>query len=326
MRTRSPIPGGLLATLVTAGLATLAACPHGGSTPAGGGPVAAADSLAASLTAELGAPVAILPSAQGLIAVSADGARREVLAPPPVSWALVDDRAQVIWFGNAGTIWLLDTTVAAPTPEQIVTGLPDEVISGEPGVSIYYPGDDTLSIGHPAYYRIVIAMGDEPVLEGDSGAWTDDEEFGPAVAAVPLSAEVKARLAALWKRGAGRAIALPSPAEITERVAVDPEAPCEDEDMCGQASAIPGTSLWRVVMSYSCGDGCYIEYGIYDPASHAFVADDPWQDRVQQAWVSPDGHALISGGALVRRDGAGVVVDGDGAGGGWLGGGYYISF
>ncbi len=301
-----------------------------GPRPAAGPAAASSDGLARALAPELGAPIAILPSAEGLIAVSADGAHRRVLVPAPVTWAMVDDRAQVIWFGTGSSIRLLDTTVAAPAPEDVVRGLPDEVISGEPGLVIGYAdaaGDDTLMVGHPAYYSITVKLDDAPDLVGDPGVWTDDEEFSPAVAAIPLTAPVQARLVELWKRGAGRAVALPAPAPVTERVAVDdPEAVCEDEDQCGTVDPIAGTSLWRVVVAFSCGDGCYRDFAIYDPATRAFVDGDPWDGVVQQAWVSPDGLALIKDGAIVRRDGAGVVMQGEGRGGGWLGGGHYIGF
>ncbi len=312
----------LLAVLATGacGGARSSAALHNAGVPAG--------SLAAALTTELGAPVAILPGKAGLLAVSADGARQHLLVPAPVDWALVDNRASVVWFGTRDAIRVLDLTLAAPAPEVIVDALPTDVIEGAPGIVIDY-GDATaeLSIGHPAYHRILLAIGAAPELTGDSGAWTDDEDFPKAVAARPLTPAVRARIVELWRRGEGKTLARPAPtAPIAPIAGVDPANCPDDEAMCGSASAIPGTALWRVVVGFSCGDGCHLGYRAYDPATKQFV-DDPWEGILQMSWITGDGHAVVHDGGITRLDGGPGFAGSEGVqGGGWLGPSWYVPF
>ncbi|MCE9580503.1 MAG: hypothetical protein K8W52_45710 [Deltaproteobacteria bacterium] len=316
----------LLAALAAAPLAACGGGTKPGTTLQNGG--APAGSLAAALTTELGTPVAILPNKTGLLAVSADGARQHLLVPAPVDWALVDNRAGVVWFGTRDSIRLLDLTLAAPAPEVIVDALPTDVIEGAPGIVIDYGEDGDLSIGHPAYHRITLGLGATPGLTGDSGAWTDDEEFPKAVAARALAPAVRTRLVELWHRGAGKALASPAPTDPATQVAgVDPANCPDDESMCGAASAIPGTKLWRVTVSFSCGDGCHPEYRAYDPATKQFI-DDPWAGHLQMTWISGDGHALVQDGGITRLDGhgAGFAASEGVEGGGWLGPSWYVPF
>ena len=315
----------VLVVLVAAG-----ACGGGNkSATTVGGTAAPAGSLAASLEAELGVPVAIVPAKAGLLAVSADGARQRTLVPAPVDWALVDNRAGVVWFGTRDAIRLLDLSLPAPAPEDIVTELPTEVMEGAPGIVIDYGASGVeLAIGHPGYHRIILTLGDAPALAGDSGAWTDDEEFPQAVAARSLSPATRTRLIELWRRGEGRALALDAPATTPNKVAgVDPANCPDDESMCGEASAIPGTTLVRVIVSFSCGDACHPEYRVYDPATKQFI-DAPWTASLQMAWLSADGRAVVRDGAITRLDATGTVFAAtEGVeGGGGLGPSWYVPF
>ena len=321
-----------LSTILVLATTLLAGCGGGKKSTAplrGTSDAAPPGSLAASLEAELGRPVAIVPSAEGLLAVSADGARRRVLVPGAIGWALVDNRAGVVWFGPRDAIRLLDLHAASPSPEDIVAELPTEVIEGAPGIVIdYAQGPVELAIGHPAYHRIILSVGAEPSLLGDPGAWTDDEEFGPAVAARPLTPAVKARLVELYRRGEGHPLALPASYDEVGKVpGVDPAECPDDDSLCGQATAIPGTKLWRVITSFACGDGCHPGYKVYDPARKQFV-DSPPAELVQMAWMTPDARAIVRDGAITRLDGKGTVLPASEGveGGGWLGASYYLPF
>jgi hypothetical protein len=247
--------------------------------------------------------------------------------PPPVAWALVDNRAGGVWFGVPGVIRFLDLSVARPTPEDIVVGLPAEVLEGSPGILVTYADDhDELEVGHPAYHKIILRVDAEPMLMGDSGAWTDDEQFPAAVDALELSPATSKRLVELWRRGEGRAVARAAGEKKVGPVEVDVAGCPDDEQMCGQASEIPGTSLWRVVTAYSCGDGCHPDYAAYDPGAKRFV-EAPWTTHMQMAWLSPDGAAIVHDGAIVRLDGGVVFAGAEGvAGGGWLGESWYLPF
>ena len=126
-------------------LVAVAACGPGAGGTLGNGGSGTAESRAAALAREVGAglPVAIVPTAAGLLAVSADGARQRVLIPGPIRWATVDARASVVWFGSpdASTIEVLDLESAAVSPAvaTVVTNLPAETDAGPPMVTIRYP-------------------------------------------------------------------------------------------------------------------------------------------------------------------------------------------
>jgi hypothetical protein len=97
--------------------------------------------------------------------------------------------------------------------------------------------------------------------------------------------------------------------------------------MCGETSAIPGTPYWRVVVAYSCGDGCHLSYKVYDPATKTFV-EGAWTAFVQMSWMAPDGSAIVHDGSITRLDQRGTVHAGSEGveGGGWLGKAYYLPF
>jgi hypothetical protein len=287
-------------------------------------------SLGETLLREVGAgvAVAVVPGEGGLRAISADGARDALLVSGPVDWALVDHRAQVIWFGGsqAGSILALDLTAPAATaaPETLVTGLPTETEVGSPLVSIAY-SDETVTAGGYATPRVVVHMDATPRLTVDGGIlelWEQTEELEALVAQASFVG--RDRVAAFAARSSGRRAAPPNPPPAS-KVEVDPSE-CEGDDGCGDAEPIAGTSLWRVTTSYSCGDFCYTGYQLYDPQAGRFI-DDEWTYAIKDAWVAPDGSAFISAGVVIRFDTGPLAKTPMGeleaVGGGWLGGGHY---
>lgn len=323
----------------------LAAC--GGSAPVRTtvGNVGAAGTLADALRADLGrgVPVAIVPGKDGLVALSADGARRRVLVTGPVPWALVDDRLGVVWFGSADrtSILMLDLRGANAdplAPEVIASGLPESVEPGGPEYGIAYGSPPTAEEGMPLpmfaeleYSRsilpsVVLLVGPAPRLATMGGIldmWGETAGFDAAIAKASLPG--RDRVIEVAARGAApRAPA--EPVVVPDKVAgVDP-GNCED-DSCGTAQVVPGTKLWRVVTSFTCGDGCYTEWALYDPARRAFVEGE-WAGWLGQAQVAADGSAFVRDGMVVRFDRGPVNTNDpefEASGGGWLDGGPWLT-
>lgn len=290
--------------------------------------------LADAVRAEVGqgAPVAILPGAGGLLAVSADGARGRTLVPGPVPWALVDHDLGVVWFGSADhtAILALDLrapATVAPNAEVIVTGLPAEVSPGGPEYAISHEsstdepglaGFADLEYSRSILPSVILVVGAEPRLTISGGIleiWGDTEGFAAEVAAAAMPGRDRVRELARRSTGAR----LPEqPREAGQVADVDPDA-CEDGS-CGRAQEVPGTKLWRVVVSFACGDGCYTGWRLYDPATRAFL-DGDWSEWPAQAAIASDGSGFVVDGRLVRFD-RGVVAGPEGepeaSGGGWL--------
>jgi hypothetical protein len=265
--------------------------------------------------------------------VSADGARERVLVAGYVPWALVDDRALVIWFGSADHGSILAIDLAAPpapevTVETIATGLPTETEAGPLVGTIRY-GDEELTAGNPIAPHVVLDLSDAPTLRLDATIlelWEQADEVEQALARAALPG--RDRAAAFAARSAGRRTRLEAPPGEASRVEV-PVDPCEDEDLCGTAESVPGTGLWRVLVGHSCGDGCYAEYRLYDPAAKRFH-EEAWASWLSDAWVARDGSAFVTSAQLIRFDRGPVAsgsrddLPGDVVGGGWLGSAYYL--
>lgn len=318
-------------------------------------PSTGAATLGAALTREVGAglPVAIVPGTAGLRAISADGARTRTLVPGPVPWALVDNDAGVVWFGSAdGTaIDLVDLegpAAAMPPVETIATGLPTQTDGGGPMFAVGYESPPTtpapspadpddvpdlgpsasLSFGHPITPHIGVVVGPKPRLFVEGGIldlWDQTEELRATVAAAKLPG--RDRLIALGQRVDARPVTPAAPAPPDQRVDTIDKSNCEDEDRCGTAEPVPNTTLWRVAVAFSCGDGCYTEWRLYDPARKAFLEPD-WASQLVSASVAPDGSGFVADGAIIRFDTGPLAVapggEAGGGGGGWLGGGAWV--
>ncbi|MBX3159524.1 MAG: hypothetical protein KF773_26370 [Deltaproteobacteria bacterium] len=322
-------------------IALVAAC-GGSSAPIGNQPPKGnKDTLGGLLEQDVGrgVPVAIVGGKQGLRALSADGARQKVLVPGSVPWVLVDNRSRVVWFGEEGDpsgIRAVDLDAPASAPvvaRQVVTGMPGTG-AGEPHVGIRYVADgtppiaDDLTSAQHMLPRVFISLRTPPALEASGGIldlWGQTEEF-----AADLKAKAKlletAWLAQVAERGRDGAFALlPDKVKDGLRVPdVDPAGCDNDADRCGHAEEVAPTKLWRVAVSFTCGDGCYTEWKLYDPTAKKFLEAD-WAGRLKDAWVARDGSAFIVHGAVYRFDRGALAEtpDAESLGGGWLGGGYY---
>lgn len=326
-------------TSLTIMLLATAACGSGaGSGTLGNRGGGGAATLGAALAAEIGAgvPVAIVPTPEGLKAISADGARQRTLVPGPVRWALVDARASVVWFGTddvtAVKVLDLESLAASPAIATAVTGLPSETDAGPPLVGISYPsagsdGDEVLDVGHPITPHVYLEVGAEPALRAAGGIlemWEQQEAYAATVAKATISD--RAMLQRLAARGQGRSLGGAKPAEAP-RVQLEDLSACEDAEVCGQAEIVT-PALWRVVTAFSCGDGCYTMWQLYDADAQRLVEDE-WAKLISDAWLAPDGSAFVTGGRVVRFDRGPLAAtpateDGSVLGGGWLGGGTFL--
>jgi hypothetical protein len=318
---------------------------------------AARETLGAELARVVGAgqSVAILPSGQGLVAISSDGARRRTLAAGKIEWVVVDPRAEVVWFGTAKRNDLLAIDLEAPGGEHpavrtVVTDLPGaEVTIDYPPPKSNQPGDD-LPPGFgfmggfsadpwPASAHVIVEITAEPSLAFDGstvyGMQDSNAELEKALAQAKIMD--RAFLVELARR--------PShdhPVELADagKVPVDPAACGEAGEDCGKAEAIPGTPYVRVAVGGVCGDsGCGRMYRLYDPRAKQFLGPEEavkntrelWGSAFVNAWLAPDRAAFVASGRLIRFD-RGIIFDpSDGdeyfpTGGGWVGGGVYVGF
>lgn len=309
---------------------------RGAATPSPG-------SLELQLMSEIGAgtAVAVVPSPRGLLAVSADGARRRTLTAGSVTWALVDSRSHVVWFAPNGNteVWLLDLMQSSVTTVRVVSGNPDRA------VAIVYPKrgsavEERLATLTSVYDgAIEIIVDDQPALRLDTGIYDEifeeqhtqhKQEFKKA----QMTASGRALLRQLAQRGQGQHVHRMLTRALLPPVRTVPASSCEDASLCGHADAIPGTSLWRVVVEHSCGDACFTNHQLYDPATRQFLdlaqpserSPKPLDgDRVNVADfdISADGRAVVLDGKIYRLDSQPVAA-GQGHGGGWLGGAWHV--
>lgn len=306
------------------------------------GTPAAAESLESRLLREVGAgaSVAIVPGKEGLRAISSDGLRQRVLIPGEVPWALVDNRGQAVWFkkGDGAALWLLDLTRPEPAAEIVVNG-----VKGF-DIALAYPGNGTERLhSYISIYdgAIEIQVADRPSLKKLTGVYGEiflDQErqrvrtFQKNCRLTPAGRTLLQQLA---RRGQGRSLTRPLPkAETLPPVSTVPASGCEETKMCGGAEAIPGTKLWRVVVSHACGDACQGQYQLYDPQAKQFVRAADQSQRsaaprktdepsLNELYVAPDGRALLTPGYLLRIGGKAIPTS-ELSVGGWLGSAWHV--
>jgi len=329
----------LIGILVAA--AGLCAC-RNPSTPAvvsGTGSGGGDTSLAAVLIREVGGggPVAVVGGPAGLRALSADGTGARQLAPGPVPWVLVDATSRAIWFGSPdrSQVGVIDLDAAASDPppvHTVITGLPTESEGGAPAFSIAHGGPTgdipvalaDLSFGHPITPHVIIEVSEHPGLSVEGGIlelWEQTDQLaGPVAAAAIPGRDLLVALAAR-----ARPLALP-PTPPEQRVDSVDTGDCEDPEVCGTAQPLANTRLWRVAVAHGCGDGCYVEWKLYDPQAARFL-DGDWAGWLSDAWLAPDGSGFVHDNVVVRFDSGPLAAtppgDETGQGGGWLGAAVY---
>lgn len=323
----------------------LAGSVYAQSAPVENPPAPPAPNLLEQLAAEIGQghPVAVLAGKDGLYAVSMDGARRKTLVQGPVYWVEVDNRAQVVWFGQSAaktaTVSLFDLQATAVQPEVICTGLP----VNEPVSICYAMGKESkcLNTGLSQSAQAFVTIDAKTVSIGAMAGLLDvvdpdmAKKHDRAVKKARLAKNAKERLLTLTRRSVDRTVsgAVPPAADL-ERLASISEQGCEeDPSYCGQANRVPGTPYWVVVFGYSCGDGCYTMTQLYDPRTAEFLdlanptrrAKQPITsaEEFHQAWVAPDGQAILMGSTIFSLS-TGKTASSDGRGGGWIGGGWFV--
>jgi len=326
-------------------IVALGACTHPTAPPPMENTAArATGSLADALIREIGAgrSIAIVPGDDGLRAISSDGARQRVLVAAPVAWAVVDQRSNVVWFGNATRTAIsaidLDAPAADPPPViAIAAEVPDGRNMEMVGPVVYgvvYPdasamaespgmawdmGDKftTSSASNMNASSLLLEITGTPALSGSSG-YLQDEDWPKQVAAAKLPG--RGFVTGLLARKDHRAPWAARPGE-TRVEGIDP-ANCEDPEDCGRAEPIAGTHYWRVMTSNVMGDVRHIGWQLYDARAQKLV-DAEWATWFTNAYVAPDHRAFLASGVLVDFDRgplAATPANRAGLGGGWLGG------
>jgi hypothetical protein len=222
----------------------------------------------------------------------------------------------------------------SPVITTVVTDVPTETDAGAPLVTINYPdpgadvpSGDELQLGHGIMPHVVVNVAATPSLGAQGGIlemWEQQDQWEAAVQQAHIvGAPLLAQLAA---RGAGRSIN--GARELKEhQVKLDDVSSCDEPDYCGRAEELT-PRLWRVVTSFSCGDGCYTGWRLFDPLHEELIEGD-WAGQISDAWLAPDASAFVSAGRVYRLDSGPLdatpaIEDGNGIGGGWLGGGTYL--
>ncbi len=306
-------------------------------------PAFAESSLGAELSVELGQgqSVAVLPSEQGLIAVSADGRRERRLAAGEVKDVLVDDRAGVVWFAQAGALWMLDLELPRAQPELVAHNIGDGLVS-----IVYSTGvPEGLRHRDSAYSgALELVLGaSSPAFRYDSGIYDSVwEEQGARNAQRAERARWQAgmpnRLLSIAARSAGRRLFVQELA-ASQRVAQVPANACEDIDLCGLASPVGATRFLYVIVGHECGDACHVLRQLYDTRTREFFDArqpkrrglEPVQaggfgdlDATADLWVAPRGEGFVSKGALYDFEHGVLRSAKYMRGGGWIGSQWYV--
>ena len=304
------------------------------------------ESLAAALIREVGdgRSVAIVAGHAGVRALSSDGARQRLLVAGETTWALIDPRSEVVWFGNADAteIRAFDLEAAAAQPiavHTVATHVPSGnrvAMVGAPMYDVVYPSQEPgisegeawfsgahFSTGSPfnmARARVRLEIGPAPSLSGASGYMQEEDWEAEFKSAVVTD---RAFLATVLARTDHQTPEPARPAE-TKLAGVD-LANCEEPDDCGKAEPIAGTHYWRVLVGTASGDIFHVAYQLYDADGKQLLTPE-WATWLDGAWVAPDRSAFLVSGVIVRFDSgpiAATPTDDGGLGGGWLGGGTF---
>jgi hypothetical protein len=273
-----------------------------------------------ALVEEIGAgsPVAIAPGREGVVAVSLDGSRKRTVVPKAVDWVFVDNRSGALWFqrtsGATSELWLLDLMQPQASPEIAVSGLPAHEL-----IAISYAGSsqrdaDVVRPANCNYDGCTQVFLDPkwPATKFIKGQYDGIfEEQGAEHARIVAKAQIVAapRLRELALRGKEGALLLPAAsAVLPDTVAAVSDEHCDDANDCGAAQALPGTDLWRVIISEDCGDGCHVRWQMYDPKKEQFIDFRTGRRSAKPIYAGKPGNMSD---AFFSRDGAGFVIRGD---------------
>lgn len=294
-------------------------------------------------TPGLSGDVAVLGGKTGLWAVSIDGKAKYKIHEGPVSWSVVDNKLRVIWIVRpADGKWTLEL-IDFDGP-----GNPETVLASFPGAPIDIVHEKVRITGggenFAVTYEIRFEEGKVKLEIGEGNFYFTDRADSLKEKAKSLVFADPERLALLYARAGDRAVQPPVPSsKVPDKISVDTNN-CDDPDMCGEVSAIPGTRYWNVLTSHSCGDGCYWTMLLYDPKTKEFfdarnpekrsAEPDEEFSRLGAGWIAPSGTAHTNGRLIVSFEKGFITQvedieentpDGWLTGGGWLEGGWRLS-
>jgi hypothetical protein len=303
-----------------------------------------------------GLPVAIVPTIEGLAAVSADGSRWTLLHKGIVPWAVVDERARVIWFGQAidtgedgderVSVHALDLLAPTIAPARISAKLPADSVFVVSHPKRGPEGRDEQvwsTIGRGAITTLVVDA-KRPRLEASGGIYMeigliDAKAHRAAVKAGALDKDATSFVKLVAERSGERSNALARPAApaLPERIEV-PTSGCEDAEQCGTWQAWPKQPWVAVVIEHACGDACSTRMALWHVEQKAFLAlgggTGGAQPSADESFAYPviaaDGSAWVEAGELMRpgaKRWTWPVPEGvffAPWGGGWLGGQYTL--
>lgn len=290
----------------------------------------------------MGQPVALLPGKEGLLAVSADGSRKRTLIKEPITSALLDELSQSVWYiqkrSGVSSVYLLDLLKCEVTPEPILTKLVEAkrlIVASKKRANAVSAGDwretAAILILDPAAPHLE-AEADVPAVfygEGEASVAKHEKKIRSST----FAQEGMDRLRTIAQRRSQAPT--PVPLRKNYQVKAVPEEACADTGTdCGRATAMPRGNLWLVLVHNECGDACYPDYQLYDPATKVFL--DPANPKSRRAaplkkfldpidaWQSPDGSSLIKDGVLYSLSAGIVARNQGGTGGNWLEGGLQV--
>lgn len=283
--------------------------------------------------------IAIVATDRGLEAVSAQTGQRMVLDAEEPQWLAVDPLAGVVWLeyqkeDGFRSLAYLDLDGDAAGPYVVVRGAPVPF-------RVLYPGRLQLrSDAHFGYAAELVLASSGPRLKLAEGIYAYMAETEVPEQIQKLTMENQDRLVALIARAAERAVEIPA-SRGESRVSTVSRRNCEEQSLCGKCVLLPSRltpeefPLARVIVGHSCGDGCYVDYRLYDTSREVYLdprkpsaafTDPKDAPALVDFWLPYSGKAWITGGEIVSLDhGALQDVKARGDGAGWLDGGSEIT-
>ncbi len=213
-----------------------------------------------------------------------------------IEWCTVDEERALVWFGRDGSVYALDLK-SDDRPAKIFSGVPKD--DGETRRVFLSPAasDPNLDYALVADFKRAKLK----ILEGNFAFRDEDKRVRTSLEGIKVR---NGRKLQQWARRRGKKKRRP---RCPRRVTVEKSA-CDDPKVCGNTEAIAGTNYCRVVVAQSCGDGCDVEFKLYDVRQKHVVEDPPFEPRVNVR-VSPSGKAFATdeqvvtfGGEILIRD------------------------
>ncbi len=230
-------------------------------------------------------PRAYVADGPGLVEIAAPGGS-QVLVPGQISWCNADARGQVVWYLQDGSLFAFD----------LVDRSVHKVLS-DGGDAFNQPiitwGDQTLGGESKVDYTVAVqlTMTHPPSVGASIGCDGDREYYCYSDPAHPhqMNEDLLARKQAIEEmsliapgylervaaRGAGGSLWAPPPPlrPVPRNKPKVDRSECDAlPSVCGQLDAIPGTSLWRVIVGNDRGDFYSQRDALWDPATGQFLS------------------------------------------------------